>query len=256
MKKSIRLIVLILSIFIVCFSFCGCDALDKLREKHAVWVNEGKTIVLLNGKEYMLLPYCEFLNPTCDNYHSIILTEKDVPLLLADVYGEYVSLSNDKAFICMDSLDTANALTKVYCVSDRYDEIKNQIEAGSVLNNYCYEYNGYNDETFEYTTGIYYFTKEEINAVSKVVDNNQTTKMDVYDGEMECVLEVYKCSPDGNFKDKIFDLVIYPTKAYLVYEDVENIPPESESATLEVPDELYATFRGIAKDYFKFVGYY
>ena len=129
MKKLLRSISLILVCLMICFTFCGCTALDEMRKAHAVWVDKEQTTILLNGKEYKLLPECEQFAPVADN--SISVTESDVPLLLADMLGDYAWLSSDGNFIEVDTsyddfVDKENEI-KYYCISDRYNEINEMV---------------------------------------------------------------------------------------------------------------------------------
>ena len=250
MKKILRYVSLILTLLIVCFTFCGCDFIEEARTKHAVWKDDDKTVILLNGKEYKLLPECGILNPMCNSYCDYVVTKSDVPLLLAEMYGELVSVSSDENFIIVDSgyvdhLDSKYEPAKIYCATDCYEEIKSKIENDVVLENLCYEYYYYDADTDDYLTGIYNFTKEDENAILGVIRQGDTTTMDVYAGNTEAYFEIYNCSSDGLFRKNAFDLVLYHSKAYLVCNDYE----EGEGATYVVPDELYPTIRKIAEDY-------
>ena len=250
MKKHLRFIALALALLTACFAFCGCDLIEEARTKHAVWKDNEKTAIILNGEEYKLLPECEELNPVC-NYYNYTVTESNVPLLLVEMYGEFVSVSEDENFIIVDGTEELEPTSsyyepaKIYCKTDRYDDVKEQIENGVELNGLCYEYLVYDEETFDYLTKLYKFTEEEKNAVSSVIGQGKTTTMDVYAGNTEAYFEIYKCSEEGTFRKSAFDLVLYSSKAYLVYNDYE----EGEGATYVVPDELYPTFREIATDY-------
>ena len=139
MKKSMRFIALALAFLIACFAFCGCDFIEEARKEHAVWKNNEKTLIELNGKEYKLLPECDFLNPVCD-YYNYTVTDSDVPLLLAEMYGEYVSVSEDKNFIIVDGTEELEPTSsyyepaKIYCAVEYYDKVKKQIENGVELN--------------------------------------------------------------------------------------------------------------------------
>lgn len=256
MKKILRYVSLILTLFLVCFTFCGCDFIEEARTKHAVWKDDDKTVIILNGEEYKLLPECGILNPAYNSYCDYVVTKSDVPLLLAEMYGEFVSLSSDENFIIVDSgdvdlLDSKYEPAKIYCVTKLYDEIKSKIEKGVDLENFCYEYYYYDVDTDDYLMGIYNFTKEDENAVLSVIRQGNTTTMDVYDGNTEACFEIYNCSADGLFRKNVFDLVLYNSKAYLVCNDYE----EGEGATYVVSDELYPTIRKIAEDYLDSMDY-
>ena len=99
MKKYLRLLALALSFLLICLAFCGCIDLDDERKHHALWKDDEKTVILLNNKEYKLLPKCETLNPIEKFDYDYYVTENDVPLLSKSTYGDMVSLSADENFI-------------------------------------------------------------------------------------------------------------------------------------------------------------
>ncbi len=255
MKKLLRFTSLALVFVMLCFTFCGCDALDEMREKHAFWTNEDKTVISLNSKEYKLLPECEQLNPVCNSYYEYTVTESDVPLLLADMYGESISLSEDEDFIVLEPSyepnDSFYGETKVYCATDRYEEICNRINSDS-LEYFCYEYDTYDFYTDEYISKLYRLTIEEIDAVLTVRKNGEILNKDVdaiYD-YADYVIELYQCSEDTIFRTYVFDLVFKDSKAYIVIDFGEYVYAiQSDVQIRAVPDELYDTFRGIASKY-------
>lgn len=89
MKKVLRLTSLVLTLLMLIFTFCGCTAIDEARKNHGIWKDADKTVIELGGKEYKLLPECQYLNPSVANdYDCVSVTEKDVPLLCKEIFGE------------------------------------------------------------------------------------------------------------------------------------------------------------------------
>ena len=249
MKKILRYVSLILTLLIVCFTFCGCDELDEMRKTHAVWVDKEQTTILLNGKEYKLLPECEYFAPMAYNYIS--LTESDVPLLLAERYSKYyATISQDKDFIVVDPYDgytqymDKESETKYYCVSERYDEIYNRITGGNSIEYYCYEYDEYSIDA-GYVSKNYQLTEEQTDAVLTVLDCENTV-VTLYDNRIDHNISLYMCSEDMLFKKYCFDLVFMDSKAYFVFDYGTEI---NQPKMKIVPDELYPTFREIASKY-------
>ena len=247
MKKYLRLLALVLSFLLICLAFCGCIDLDDERKHHALWKDDEKTVILLNNKEYKLLPKCETLNPIEKFDYDYYVTENDVPLLSKSTYGDMVSLSADENFIIYNGYEDAEE-KHIYCIVDKYEEILSRINSTNILDFFCYEYDEYDAETEEYKTTLYRFTKEEAEAVSTVLRFGQMTIDNVYKYDSH-TMRVYRCSEDMLFRNYAFDLVVGKSKAHLVVEYTVDEEYETYTTTLEVPDEDYSIFRQIAEEY-------
>ena len=259
MRKLLRFISLILAFAIVCFVFCGCDALDEMRKTHAVWMDEEQTVISLNGKEYKLLPECNTLAP--NEGDDISLTEGDVPLLLADMFSDYyANLSEDEDFIVVDPYDgytqyfDKESETRNYCVSNRYDEICNRINE-TIIDYYCYDYDEFDAEVGYYITKRYCLTLEEVATVLNVrkggIAEMVSQDIDEFYDNADYTLEIYQCSEDTLFRTYAFDLVFKNQKAYIVNDYGEYVEAIGGNyRILAVPDELYDTFCNIADKYF------
>ena len=106
MKKTLRLAALVLTLLMLIFTFCGCDAIDEARKNHGIWKVADKTVIELGGKEYKLLRECQYLNPSVANdYDYVSVTEKDVPLLCKEIFGEQFLRSDDGIFLVSDLYD-------------------------------------------------------------------------------------------------------------------------------------------------------
>lgn len=257
MKKLLRSISLILVFLMICFTFCGCTALDEMRKTHAVWGNEEKTVIELNGKEYKLLSDCDSLSPDGDT--SISVTESDVPLLLADMFGDYAWISDDEDFIVVDPYDgytqyvDKESETRNYCVSNRYDEVEEQIKNGVNLNSVCYEYYTYDFEADDYITKYYKLTEEQIFAISDAIQYGETA---LFINEDDIVYDImlYVCSDDMLFKEYAAYLTFTDTNIYIDYNNYSE--DETEGSIYVVPDEFHSIFFEIANEYIEAEGTY
>lgn len=259
MKKRLRLISLTLILLMVCFTFCGCTALDEMRAKQAFWKDNEKTVITLNGIEYKLLPECESLSPVCSSYYDYTVTDSDVPLLLANMYGETLSLSEDKDFLVLENFSEDYTLqdepAKVYCATERYEEIKNRINSVDLLKYLCYEYDFYDFDTNDYVTKLYFLTEEEIEAVSTVLKEGSISSLYGEDSYGDFYIEVYSCSEDALFRKYAFDLSFKGQTAYLTVDYFSDEGHQTDSMNIVVPNELYDTFYGIASKYINSMNY-
>lgn len=259
MKKRLRLISLTLILLMVCFTFCGCTALDEMRAKHAFWKDNEKTLITLNGEEYKLLPECETLSPVCNSYYDYYVTESDVPLLLMNMYGESISLNDDKDFVILENYNDEYSAQyeppKIYCKTNRYEEISNRINANEPLNNFCYEYETYDLDKGSYLSNLYFLTEEEEQAISTALSQGTISSLYAEEIYADFDIQIYCCSEDALFRKYAFDLSITAQTAYLTVEYFPDDGYTTDSMTIVVPDELYDTFYGIASKYIESAKY-
>ena len=109
--------------FILCavliLTLCSCDWLDKKKAGHAVWKTGKHETILFDDTEYRLLeikgnktpimPYSHIRGYENENY----VTDDDVPVLAADMYGTRFQLSSDKSLIRVGD--------KYYARKSKYD---------------------------------------------------------------------------------------------------------------------------------------
>lgn len=110
--------------FILCaaliLTLCSCDWLDDKKAGHAVWKTGKHETILFDDTEYRLLeikgnktpimPYSHIRGYENENY----VTEDDVPVLAADMYGTRFRLSSDKSLIKVGD--------KYYARKNKYDD--------------------------------------------------------------------------------------------------------------------------------------
>ena len=137
MKKYIKLISVMLLATLMCLMFCSCKELDKMREDHAVWGNDARTVIVFQNAEYKLLPACNDLSlmPDVKNSRGVV-TEPDVPVLLSSTYGQSMSISKNKEMLVSGHWENDYKCNKVYCRTDLYDKMVSAIESYE-MNRYC-----------------------------------------------------------------------------------------------------------------------
>ena len=247
MKKILRLAALVLTLLMLIFTFCGCDAIDEARKNHGFWQDADKTVIELGGKEYKLLPECQYLNPSVANsYDYVSVTDKDVPLLCKEIFGENFLRSDDGLFLVGDFYgDIDGAKTLNYCVSDRYDEISDRINGKIEMNRFCYTYYNHDDD-YNYNAQVYYLSDEETNAVNRVL---QSEEISVY-GDGSYYIDIYRCSEDGIFTEYCLDLMLFEEKMCLRVQS-NFLGSEKIDKYYAVSDELRGTFDKIVEKYMK-----
>ena len=133
MKKSIKFISLILTVFVVCLSLSGCNMIKELRKDFAYYTKDG---IKLGEKEYIQIKTNDYFMPEIDYERDIIVAEKDVPLLLGSWFGSFFSISVDNVFITDHS--------KTYCLESEYQRAKELFEKTYTVKGYAIE--GFDDE--------------------------------------------------------------------------------------------------------------
>lgn len=117
-KKGIALLMLLA----LCLSLCSCDALDTLREEHAVWSEDG---ILYQGQLYQPVGTDgSYLNYNYTNQHFVKVTQPDVPLLLSPLFHSTFYANEDKTVI---SATESRWYVRTDLVEDYEDGRKNGI---------------------------------------------------------------------------------------------------------------------------------
>lgn len=242
MRKTFK----ILAVFCLCLFSCiflnGCDALDELREQQAFYTEDGD--ILVNGVLYKELPQNEYLSPPYNNWDSpeISLTEKDVPVLLSIFFADDYLYPDDNN----EYLQSSNS-SIYYCREDIYDEIASRIENDTELDNICYTYDVYSEETDEYSSENYFLTTAQQRIVRSVLSNITPTDITndssyYYDYEWQISIEF--CSEDLLFRDYVGDICVNGNEYTIITYSDDGIAME-----YRVPEVYEDTFKEITQPY-------
>lgn len=140
MKKSFKVITLILAIAMLAVSLCSCRALDEAKANQAVY-SDDHTEIEYRGNIYRLLfPKYHLMDYYGCSTIAYASDKDDVPVLLSSWYGDRLQISEDetiiRAMIPTDEIadliddeelyyDTMlNWHGAYYIREDRYDEVK------------------------------------------------------------------------------------------------------------------------------------
>ncbi len=196
MKKSIKIILCLSLVAIMCTGLCSCDALDDAKKNHAVYSEDYNTITY-NDSVYKICP--TELRETLHTYISekydftdkiLYITEPDVPVLLASTVGEEANLSINGRVISLSSAyyietvkyDTIISNAKQYLETHfgTYNEDKSKI----IVNGTTYikapeevhkKYNNVNKSiidvfAYDYIMDYYYINKKDSNTLSTIYE--------------------------------------------------------------------------------------
>lgn len=227
MKKTILSILLVV---ILCFLCCGCDALDEMRQIQAVYL-EDRSIMLADGEIYKMLPQCDELTPKF-SYKSdseIFVTEKDVPVLLSQIFGSYYYKSEDGMFI--SGYDNVTEVSGIYCREDAFERIKKQIKGSIAYNKLGYWYYDYTNkvETF------YAVTNAKKDLIYDIITTQE--KYSLYSTALnyDYKVDIYWCSDDEYFSRYVGTIYLDEGKFYIVRGNYYyNVPDEDSAAFAKI----------------------
>ena len=165
MKKALKILLALALTLSLSFCLCSCIDLDEIRKTRVSYIGEGQTEVVFRGNNY------KQLDPKISEYLSsyelpdtAYATKDEVPLLLTQMFGEWVSYSEkDTRLIQVD--------TVYYCREDLYDYAVDLIEK-NVFEYPCFRY--YDFETGEETFKI--LNQSFIDTVNKIIDTVEPSK--------------------------------------------------------------------------------
>ena len=233
MKKRTRFLAL-LTAGLLCLSFTGCKRLDELKEAHAFWQEGGA--ILWGDTVYKPLPETEMeLNGTPDEKDgyslTVNVTEKDVPVLLSELEGQYMTPYRDGLFLA--------GYGTLYCAADRYDEMLELIDQGrSALTKMSYVYSDRNEEK-DWIEREYVLTEEQTEAVRTVYESALPYVMEegMYLSTDRCI-DLYAVSENGYFKSLLYNLEVAGNTYYIVEQGMVG-------NTYRVPDAYASLFASI-----------
>ena len=234
MKKAIRVLSLLL-VLAICFSLCGCNALDELRESRASIMADG-TIKLPDGTEYKLLPACKELYPDSNDFETVYISPEELPLLLT-VFSEESFIKSNEGMLLYDYDDDRSSLI-CYCRSDVYDNLLDRIKKGFTPEACGYWYYDFdNEEDYFYT-----LTKAQEDAVFEVYRNQTPQQLpEAASLDYESMANLMLCTSDKLFMQETVSICILNEKYYVV--DYEADTP----MLYTVPDNLNKEFAAILK---------
>ena len=191
MKKVFRMTALWMAAALVALSLCSCQALDDARANRGFYSDDHNEIDL-NGTVYRLLDpgdncmfYDDWMNPYGEKT-SYYATEKDVPILLANHYGDMVYMNEDETILSTQESyalytsylsgvtddeytpleDYQYGSIPCYVREDKYDAAKACVDTG-ILDHYYftyYDYDQIDDESDDFD-------------VSSIYDNSQAVML-------------------------------------------------------------------------------
>ncbi len=246
MKKNAKRILVLLVALSLLFVFCGCDALDEMRQQQAFTNTDGT--ITWQGNIYKLLPSRSYLKPDTLHSSAIFVTEPDVPVLLSTMYAEktFYATEDNKLLVNM------YGESMFYCIESEYDAMCERIRAPFVPEIVCYQYGYYNEETGTYETRYYTLTQEQLDAVNLVIETVEPTVLS--DGmyiETWYSLCLEECSTDLLFRQDAMD-ISYSGSTYYI----ELYTSPFDSVLFTVPEGLNATFDDIFKAFLEGEGFY
>lgn len=253
MKKLSKILALILSVLMICLCLGGCDELDERRKEQAFWVDNNSTdSIEYNGQIYKKLDVSTTVpNPLYNrsNNKYVVVTDNDVPVLLADSFGDYLDMSDDENFIFGYVYKPSKTEYKgvyesgnncLYCKDDIYDAVVSKIKEGIEYTLYGYGYYTYDEEDDYYGEYHYYYLKDdEIKAVDKVVTSVTPIEDDDVIYDYEHVVELDKVSKDKFFGKYAYELYYNSINGYYLGQYSESL---GTYKYYKVPDKLTETF--------------
>ena len=245
MKKCKRLLALMMAV-LLCFSLCGCDALDEMRAQQAFWQLDGS--ILLGETVYRPLTPCEEFSPNMSDGDYICVTDPDVPVLLSGIIGENFDISADGVFLENWSYGEDGRSAYYYCRDDKHEEIEQRIQTGFKAEVLCYEYEQYDIKEGYQGLARYTLTEEQAQAVKTVYSS--AIPAPVEDGfffDSDVSLPLYAASADHLFMRDAQLTVELAGKSY--YLSVEQT--DGTLLLYTVPVDMHATFGGILETYHK-----
>lgn len=234
MKKTVKRIVALLLVTVLCLGFTGCKELDRARAHHAFLQEDGS--LLLDGVTYVPLPYCEELTPPMgENVEVVTVTKPDVPVLLKNAFAEGYFLINEERTLLGDA-------GVYYCLEEEAAQLTARIMEGFTPEVIAYTYPTVRDK--HWIEATYTLTEVQKNAVRHVLASVSPREAEYLSADMAVIL--WERSADGWFGRELCELYAYNGLYSLVVWDKEGM-----QSVYDVPHEMNDVFAGILSAYRK-----
>lgn len=231
MKKYLRIAACIITLLLCAFFVCSCESLDDMRARQGFYDEDGN--VILNGVKYIRIE-ADILPSGYGR--DVYITESDVPVLLAEKYGDWFMITEDKTYIYDYGY-------YCYCRDDKYNELAEKYGGSIEINRLSIEYI---DEDFE--SGTYMLTKEEQGTIEALLENGEARGPE---GNFLAIVDcdkyeaMYYYSEDGFFCDRKTVIYAYTSDGgyYLrqeMFESDDYYPVQCVVAS--VPEEYVPLF--------------
>ncbi len=217
--KTLKKLLALCLVLVICFSLSGCKFIEDIKESRITKVSS--EVVEYKGKEYKVLPYCEYLWFDFTNYTEYFyIVEDDVPILLTSLYGKSSYFCDFKKILVTTDIKGNHT---IYAREDIYDDIINRIESENYFDGYCFSYNTY--DKYSYVTTKYELISDEVSvALEEVITVGVHEDVDIellYD---YYVTTISKCSNDLYFKENCMEIFQTSDYIYIAVYDGEETP--------------------------------
>ena len=240
--KYLKLIPLML---LTVFLLSGCVSLQDLRDTHAVFTDASKKEIIWQGRKYLYLTDSSVsnFNPEYDDGY-INITDKEVPVLMAGVEGDYGEVSKDGNFIAL--------YESVYCLEEKFEETKEMLENPPELNYFAYQYYE-NDEN-----STIRFEVLDMDTTKQLTDILKSSTVEKKDIDYMSVAEMFRCSEDGLYSTYADILLCMNSEKQYFWEILE----KEEYHIYEIPKEyidsiekIFADAIEVADEYMEYYDY-
>ncbi len=244
--KKIKRILAALILCVLAFSLAGCAELDEMKARHAVWLEKNETIQL-NGATYRRLEPSAMLE-VWDAKDVVFVTNEDVPVLLSKQYGERMSIG--ESGILLESYEWVGDCPAIYCHTDHYESVKNQIVYGPTLSEVLYNYWDDEGNNMEYR-----LSPQEIAAVEAILAGAPSLSgVERYHLDESFSFNLERSSADGLFRTTLCEVLVDEQKIRLV----KDIDYDGLVEVYDIPAEQFALFEKIIEKFaaMHWTGYY
>ncbi len=245
MKKRFRIAALLAALAVLCALVTGCGALDDMRARHGYYDEDGN--IRIGAYKYLPLPENEYFTP----YNTTILfdkvnayicvTERDVPVLLSEEFGNRYYIYNDGKILGTSTHDPYGV--RYYCREDIYATLMPLMEKPFEVKGYFYTYKDAMDDGSGFRVETYRLTDEQVAVIDDVV---ATVEGDIpigYGEDNKYVIPVYASTDSLLLRKDAYKILVRDGGYVLRTVDQGG----NELTDFTVPAEYHAVFDDIVK---------
>ncbi len=232
MKKTVKRIFALVLVIAACLCFCSCREIKEMRASQAFYGENGD--IVWGDQVYKSLEVQELPRGLEFNIYSEgVTTEKDVPVLLADTFGQQMYYNHNKTLIEAGGY---------YAREDLYDYVLDLIKF-PYITDYCIEV-GYDGS---YNTGYQLLKQRYITAFEEIIYGGMEINIEGYDyydiGIITDYVGIYKCDKEMVFQTLAYEIeeledgeliLIRHTQEYDYYVQIYRVPDDKKAIMREL----------------------
>ena len=261
MKKIIRIVSIAVCVVMLGVMLCSCTYLDDKKYNRAVFCDDSQTSMTFRDYTYRKIKLPNNLSFLANQYNfsTAVVTDSDVPVLLADKFGHYFSYPIKEEHPIVIS---CNAQYGDFVREDQYEAVSGKITNAKMDHYAVYDYASLDEYSMEYHPEMTLKTVSDdtAKAINEILKSGKKVKYTELTKGRIYMINLIQCDQDMLVTNQCCVNLMNDGQKYYLLQTVNDVAfddnvvevPEKDSVMLSELFTQYqgATFPAAIDDYF------